>query len=204
MPDHELHNEKALLLRVANGDEEAFAAIFRHYNQKIYSLALHLTQSQRYAEEIVQDVFLKIWLRQALLPEIGNFNAYLFVTARNHIYTYLKALAKHPVVHQEVDLFALTEQDTPEARMVFKEYAEITRRAIATLPQQQLEVFRLSREEHKTREQIAAQLKISPETVKVHLARAVRAIRAYIVAQMPFALLWCIIKLGFSGFLFQR
>jgi hypothetical protein len=65
-----LHNEKALLERVAQGDESAFRIVFDHYRDAIYAFALKVTRHESIAEEIVQDVFMKIWISRTGLPAV--------------------------------------------------------------------------------------------------------------------------------------
>jgi RNA polymerase sigma-70 factor (family 1) len=195
LPENYSYHEKELLTRVADGDQEAFTLIFKRYKQKIYALAYHLTESPVYAEEIVQDVFLKIWLRQRQLSEIADFEAYLFVTARNHIFTYLKAIARQNIAVGEADLHLPFEENTPEAQVLYKEYTTLISEAVRQLPVQQSQVYRLCKEEGKTRAQIATDLSISPETVKVHLSRAMRSIRVYLLARISLSLIWLLLSM---------
>lgn len=172
-------------MRVDKGDEQAFRLIFERYQQKIYALAFHLTESAVYAEEIVQDVFLKIWVRQGQLREIEDFQSYLFITARNHIYSYIKAIARHQIVTDKVELFIPSDTNNPETQAAAKEFTTLVQQAAGLLPPQQYQVYKLSKEDGKSRDQISRQLNISPETVKVHLARAMRFIRAHVLSRMP-------------------
>src|SRR5215813_13799730 len=93
MPDQP-DNEKILLMRIAAGAQDAFATIYARYHEKIYALSYHLTRSEVAAEEIVQDVFLKVWMQKEALPEVRDFESWLFILARNYIYTWLKASAR--------------------------------------------------------------------------------------------------------------
>jgi RNA polymerase sigma-70 factor (family 1) len=184
-----LYNEQELLTRIAEGDEVAFSLLYHHYYPKIYALARHFTESPVFAEEIVQDVFLKVWLKQQSLHEIVDFDSYLFVMARNQIYMYLKKMANSKTQPAELISFDPADAHTPERRLQSKEYALLLAQAVNRLPRQQSDVYRLSKEEGLTREQIAAHLNISPETVKVHLTRAMRSIRTFLLAKLMMILL---------------
>ncbi len=187
LPEEQQYDTTELFSRIAAGDEKAFAVLFHRYKQKIYALAYHLTESTVYAEEIVQDVFVKIWRNQSRILEIENFESYLFITARNHIYAYLKAIARHEVT--ETDINIILDNKTPETNYLAKEYAHLITQAVLQLPAQQAEVYCLSKEEGNTREQIAARLGISGETVKVHLSRAMKTIRSYLLKHLTIFLL---------------
>jgi RNA polymerase sigma-70 factor (ECF subfamily) len=173
------YNEEELLAFIANGDELAFTRLFNYYRDRIYSIAFRITHSTTIAEEIVQDVFLKIWLRRDRLIEIQNFNAYLFVITRNHVYKALKQIAKN----YELTAFAERDQlagDNDSAGLVMeKEYNSLLKKAIDRLPSQQKKVYQYIKEKGLKREEAAGLLHLSPETVKYHLAEAMKNIRTF-------------------------
>lgn len=189
MPENFPYDERETLRLIAVGNARAFANLFDRYHKKIYSLAYHLTESAPQAEEIVQDVFLKIWMKQADLPSILHFENYLFIVARNHIYSQLKKMARNRLVSIESEPALPDDAETPEDQLVHKESAMLLQQAVSRLPLQQHTVYKLSRENGLTREQIAEKLNLSPETIKVHLSRAMRSIRAYIIAKRELLLL---------------
>jgi RNA polymerase sigma-70 factor (family 1) len=173
------YNEQELIQLIAESDEIAFAKLFDHYRNKIYSVALKLTHSTTVAEEIVEDVFLKIWLRRSSLNEIENFSAYLYVIARNETYKILKQIAKNYKV------VLLTENNTSivhnntEEYLSDKELTFLLQKAIDRLPSQQKQVYKLMKEGDLKRGEVAQLLQIQPETVKFHLAQAMKNIRTF-------------------------
>jgi len=185
------YNEQEIIELIAGSDENAFAQLFDHYRNKIYTVALKLTHSTTVAEEIVEDVFLKIWLRRAALNEIENFSAYLYTIARNETYKILKQIAKN------YKIVLLTEYDpsfvdnNTEEYLIGREFTSLLQKAIDRLPHQQKQVYQLMKEGDLKRGEVAELLQIKPETVKFHLAQAMKNIRAY-----------CMMHLGSSvGFL---
>lgn len=173
------YNEQELIQLIAQSDEIAFSKLFDHYRNKIYSVALKLTHSTTVAEEIVQDVFLNIWLRRASLNEIENFSAYLYVIARNETYKFLKKIAKN------YKLVLITENNTSivpnnsEENLIDKELTSLLQKAIDRLPSKQKQVYKLIKEGDLKRGEVAELLQIQPETVKFHLAEAMKSIRHY-------------------------
>jgi RNA polymerase sigma-70 factor (family 1) len=173
-----LYGEKEILLLVAQGNELAFEKLFNHYSNRIYSVALRLAHSTSIAEEVVQDVFLKIWSRRAGLTEIKDFSAYLYTVAKNEVYQMLHRLARQQQVaeeseaerepyHNETDLFVLS-----------RDYERLLVQAVDKLPPQQKKIYQLMKEQGLKREETARLLNLHPETVKTHLAQAMRNIRA--------------------------
>lgn len=179
-----LHNERELLLRIACGDEHAFTCLFNFYKNKIYTIAYKLTESPAMAEEAVQEIFMKLWIKRKDLPAIEHFSAWLYTVARNYMFTLFKRKAVS-VCRQirDIDPAVFFTHDTEE-RVLLKETETIIKKALHTLPPQQIKVYHLIKEKGYKKEEAAAFLNLSPETVKAHLAKAMKNIRAYCLAHM--------------------
>ncbi|MCS3794818.1 RNA polymerase sigma factor [Niastella sp. OAS944] len=168
------YDKAYLVTLVAAGDVNAFNELFRLYWDNIYSIAFSITRSKVVAEEIVQDVFLKVWLKREQLAEVKNFDNYLFIIARNHIYNQLRAKA---VQFSETDVEV---SETPEKQLYLKETVQIITEAVKRLPKQQRVIFELSRNEGLDHAAIANRLKLSRLTVKTHMNKALHSIRGYL------------------------
>ena len=94
LPANDINIEKELLVKVSQGDENAFGQLFTLYYNQLGDFIMRIAESRPLAQEIVQDVFLKIWLNRATLAEVESFRAYLFVVARNHAFNCLKQIAR--------------------------------------------------------------------------------------------------------------
>ncbi|MEO6813775.1 MAG: sigma factor, partial [Ginsengibacter sp.] len=86
-----LNTEKDLLIQVSNGDEKAFKDLFSCYYQKLFNYIFCFTKSKQVAEELVMDVFLKIWLGREIIPQIEKFDAFLFRVAHNKSIDFLRS-----------------------------------------------------------------------------------------------------------------
>ena len=174
--------EKKLLCHVAEGDETAFGQLFNAYHQRLGAYIYRLTESFSSTQEIVQDVFVKIWLKRATLPNIQSFEAYLFTAARNHVYNYLRSIARQRA--QQAALEASLPSDS--AAQVWEEKEEevalmdLLDEAVDQLPSQQKNVYILHRREHLSHAQIAERMHLSVETVKKHMSLALHSIRDYL------------------------
>lgn len=174
-----LYEEKRILNEVAAGSEQAFSSIVKHYWNNIYSLAMMYLKSSYQAENIVQDVFLRIWQKRHTLGEVDRFEAYLFIIARNIIISELRKKLSEPV--QEEFPEKLSEENSlPGYSVSVKELNRLISNAIAALPQQQKAAFLLSRDEGLSYEEIATTMGLSKETVKKHIVRALNFLRTYI------------------------
>jgi len=173
------YNEKDLLALIAEGDELAFARLFEYHRDRIYSIAFKLTHSVSLTEEIVQDVFLKIWQKRTDLMEIHNFSAYLFIVTRNNVYKVLKQVARNYKIILLTDEDQVLANDDTAGLVMEKEYKLLLQTAIDRLPCQQKQVYQLMKDQGLKREEVAKLLHIQPETVKFHLAQAMKNIRAF-------------------------
>lgn len=181
--------DQALLQQVSEGDENAFEKLFAIHRDTIYTLAFTFAKSVELSEEIVQDVFLKIWLMRTNLTGIQNFDAYLFVITRNHVYQVLKQTAQnHKTTSTSADDHLIADNTTD--LVLEKEYTLLLQKAIARLPNQQREVYTLTRDHGLKRNEVACQLNLQPETVKFHLAQAMKNIRTFCMLHLSLLILF--------------
>lgn len=178
--EHQLpYNEKELLHRIAAGDERAFRVFFDHYKDRFYAVALRMTRSDDVAQEMVQDIFLKVWQNRASLPDIIKPDSYFFTVLYRQIYGHYKKLSLERKMLKLIAESPAFKNITDET-VLAQESERLINEAIARLPRQQQLVFRLSKQDGLSREQIAEKLQISPNTVKHHLAAAMQSIRSYL------------------------
>jgi len=171
-------NERDLLAKIATGDQSAFTEIFNWYFQPLGQAMLGITDSVPLAQEIVQDAFIKIWLKRTTLTRIENFSGFLFILCRNQAFSVLKKLANERRRLQpalEDHLQWVSELDSPDNPA--EQYREMIRRAVEKLPAQQQKIYQLSRHERLKYEEIGKLLGISPATVKTQIYNAVKFIR---------------------------
>jgi RNA polymerase sigma factor (sigma-70 family) len=170
-----LNHEKELLLEVAGGDERAFTRLFDHYHQRLAMHIYRITRSEPIAEELVHDVFLKIWLNRELLAGIENFGVYLYVVSKNAAFNSLKKTAGEKLKFTGLEGVAeyVTDQDDDYRYILIDE-------AIDKLPPQQRQVYILSRHERLPYNDIALRMGLSRETVKKYLQIATASIVTYI------------------------
>lgn len=175
---HEKEDGKYLLRRLSESDREAFAHLFAKYHQKVNAFALRLTHSEAMAEEIVQDVFMKIWLNRESLASVDHFQSYLFTIARNHTFNILKRLALEENAKAAFGRELPQHQEIEETSM-YEERQQMLNQAIDRLPPQQRLVYSLCHQDGLKYEEVAQQLNISRLTVKTHMQQALRSIRSH-------------------------
>lgn len=88
------HSDKQLFNEVSIGDERAFRILYNRYYQRMYSFACKVVKSSHVAEEIIQEVFIRLWEQRELLSEVKNPDNYVFIVIRNHTFNYLRTAAR--------------------------------------------------------------------------------------------------------------
>jgi len=170
--------------KIKTGDEKAFETLFKKINGSLCYYALQITKDQFVAQEIVQDVFLKIWQTRETIVIRGSFKAYLYLMTHNlAINTLIKNNTRKNTVIELIsnDLWKNTEAVLEMNPFLLEKLeAEETNRtiekAINKLPQQCRDVFSLSRFDNKTNKEIAYLLNITESTVRTHIFRALEKI----------------------------
>jgi RNA polymerase sigma-70 factor (ECF subfamily) len=163
---------------LAEDSEYAFQLLFDTHRNRIYQTALRFLKSPVLAQDVVQDVFLKLWIKRKTLNPDQGAEAWLCVVARNNIFNRLKRLGYEWQAARSIrDVSGSLPPDSdflhPEEFELKKQLAE----AIHSLPTQQRTAFQLSRFEGLSYIEIGDKLHISPLTVKTHIARAISHIK---------------------------
>ena len=167
--------ESTLLARLRAGDRAAFEQIFREHFEGLAGFVYRLTRSRAIAEELVQDLFLEIWVRRERLVITETLRTYLFRAARNRAFNQLRRNKLERLWRLRQP--PLAESETVEHEHANDELAAAIRAAVASLPDRCREIFLLSREQNMTYAEIAQVLGLSIKTVETQMGRALKALR---------------------------
>jgi len=174
-PDH------AALASMRAGDVVAFESLFHRYYTRLVRAAYGYVRARDVAEEVVQDLMFRLWTRRGDMQVTGSVAVYLFTAVRHESMKRVRRAAiEQRWTSREAAALASDERDVeiaPDATAERRELHDAIGRAMASLPERCREVFRLYREQDLRAPEIAQILGITPSTVRVQLARAVRALR---------------------------
>lgn len=168
-----LNIDESLVGPISRGDEKAFRQLYDLFSPKIYSLSVLYLKSAIAAQDMVQEVFIKLWIKREELVSIQNLEAWIMVVTRNMVLNELKKKVPEPMEILPVAIH----NAHPEYKLIQKETANIISRAVNNLSPRQKEVYLLSRTEKLTRQEISMKLGLSPETIKEHMHQALKNIR---------------------------
>lgn len=182
------HSDKQLFNEVSIGDERAFRILYNRYYQRMYSFACKVVKSSHVAEEIIQEVFIRLWEQRELLSEVKNPDNYVFIVIRNHTFNYLRTAARENSRREKL-WEALQQRVTDEATSIEAEEAEqFLKKLLTKLSPKQQMIFRMSREDGLSHQQIADKLQLSKDTVKKHVANSLKIFKIHLKNYVQFLL----------------
>jgi RNA polymerase sigma factor (sigma-70 family) len=166
-------NDDILLIQVEQGDSHAFNILYERYWMQAYNNAYKRLKDRDHAKDIVQDIFINIWLKKE--NHINNFPAYLNIAVRNRVF---KLLEKQKVLHPFLD----TMQNIPthlqaDANIRWNEFYKAYDAMLSALPAKRQIIFRLRFQENLTTKAIAEQLDLTRKTVQNQLGKAIEQLR---------------------------
>jgi RNA polymerase sigma-70 factor (ECF subfamily) len=177
-----LYDEKKLLHLISEGSNYAFQVVYDHHKNNIYVFAIKALKSPLLAQEVVQDVFLKLWFEREKLAKINSLESWLFIVTKNHLLNQLKKIAKEWKRVDDSFLENNTNEDLGLDFLDKKVYAELHESAINQLTKTQKKVYQLIRVEKKSYQDASASLGISVETLKKHMTTALVTVRTFITS----------------------
>ncbi|OKS85700.1 RNA polymerase sigma factor [Mucilaginibacter polytrichastri] len=172
MPDLKNYTDFELASLLKKGDERAFAEIYRRYKSKLIGAALRLLKSPELTEELVQNLFLKIWEQREKIDPEQALNAYLYKIAHNLACDTFRKAARDKKLFGQLLLATSSSYDHIEKHIFAKENQAALNQAISLLPPQQQKVFTLCKLEDKSYEEAGRILNIGTGTVNNHMYRA--------------------------------
>jgi RNA polymerase sigma factor (sigma-70 family) len=186
LSEQSIYNEQELLKGVANGEEKAFERLFEHHRSRIYSFALRIIGDEFTAKEVVQDTFLKVWLKRQELNLVSNFGGWLYKIAERFTYNALTKTTREKTYFDQWLAEAKYKDDHEDGNATAenRDFLSVLNQAINRLSPKQKLTYQLLKEQGFTRAEAAEKLQVSAETVKWNLDKAMSSIRAYCISQL--------------------
>lgn len=173
-------DEKSYINALANGSKEAFTILYKYYWRQVYNFCRLYLTSKEVAEEVVQEVFVKIWESREMLNDESNFKGLLFIVTRNFVFNQYRKSVNEDFYKMTV-LSAMEEGYDLEGEIVAKNLSEYIDQLIEELPPRRREIFNLSRKENKTYREIALLLDISEKTVENQISEALKYLKKNVI-----------------------
>lgn len=176
MADNHLQSDRQLFQLIAEGNEPAFEELFHLYVPQIEPVILKMVKSEAVTRDIIQDIFLNLWLSREKLATIDTPRNWIFRIVYNRAYSWLE---QQSVRNNATMVLPDSSNDTEES-VNFAETARLVKQAILQLPSQTQKIYLLSREEGLKNAEIAERLNLSVQTVKNTLYNAGKGIKEFL------------------------
>ncbi|MCE4563344.1 RNA polymerase sigma-70 factor [Maribellus sp. CM-23] len=183
-------NDQELVLLIKRADKKAFQKLFEKYALRIYHFSFSYLKNENDAEELVQNVFLKIWDKREFIDTSQNIKAFIFKIAVNTIYDFIRHKNIEHAFQDYARLNYKTSDNFTWHSVIFEEMQGTLNNLVARLPDQQQTIFRLSKQEGLTNDEIAEKLNLSKRTVENHLYRALSFLKKHFKDESFLALLF--------------
>ena len=170
-----MDEERRYLEALARDDRSAFDALYLKYAAKTEEFLYRMLKDLSEAEDITQDIFLKIWRNRTSIGAVDAFGPYLFRMARNAVYDRFDNRSVREYYARRASL--LPEYELPDSAIDSRDLLLLIRMVVEKMPEQRRRIFRMSREEGLSNDQIAEQLSISRRTVENQISRALAELR---------------------------
>lgn len=178
-----------IIEKLSEGDPNAFRHVFCTYFPKVRAFVVGFLKSDADADDVVQTIFIKLWTNREKLPEIENLDAYLYVMARNAVYNFISTPFNR-YAHIDLSDISPASTETPQDTLVANDTQLMIDMVVSEMPAQRQKVYRMSREEGLSNDEIAARLGISKKTVENHIHLALSEIRKAVMLFYIMLTLW--------------
>ena len=176
-----LNDERALVLRLIGGDEDAFCELYAAYKNRLIYFAMRFLKSREYAEDVFQDAFTVVWQSCRFIDPDASFSSYLYTIIRNRLLNQLRDAANEEKLKESILSQALDYTDDTKREVMLNDLKFIISRALEQLTPRQREIFEMSREAQLSHKEIAGELGISVNTVQEHISSSLKIIRTYLI-----------------------
>jgi RNA polymerase sigma-70 factor (ECF subfamily) len=189
VPSDPLYNEQELLQGLLAGEERAFAAVYERYAPALTSYAAARLTSLEEARDIIHDLFVYLWEERAHISITHTLQAFLFAAVRYRIIDHIRRSITRRDYADKIQSLHTAIQVEVENSLDAKDLQQAIENAVNQLPPRVQQVYRLSRDHHRSIPEIAEELGVSPQTVKNQLTTALSHLRS-LLKNLP-AWLWC-------------
>ncbi|HTM99198.1 MAG TPA: RNA polymerase sigma-70 factor [Pedobacter sp.] len=169
--------DRELTTLLKQGDKNAYTEIYNRYKQVLQNHLYKKLGNFEEVKDVLQDLFIKLWVNKADMPETDNLAGYLFCAARNRVFNHLSHKKVESKYINSLQTFITNDNYITDLWIREKEFAKIIRKEIDALPLKMREVFLLSRDGYLSHDEIAGNLNISPQTVSKQISNALRILR---------------------------
>lgn len=181
--------QRNLIIRLKKGDEQAFTEIYNAYSKPMYLKVLRMVKYKDTADELVQELFIKLWDNKEKIDPEKPFQSFMYTIAQNLVYNYFRKVASDNTLVESLLLRGTDHDLSAEELLLNKETAALLNQAIDQLSPQRKIAFNLCKIEGKSYEEASQIMGVSVPTINSHITQSLQSIRAYLLKHQNTALL---------------
>ena len=171
------YNEPQLILSLKNGSYKAFERIYEMYAKRLFAYSVQFTKSQEESEEIVQDVFMRLWTNRAKIRQEDTLRSLLFLMTKHYLINAFRTKINQPEYEEYIQYINERSVDDASCQLEYQEFVAKFRAILKTLPETQQKVITLSKIEQFSNKEIADKLSLSEQTVKNQLSLGLKTLK---------------------------
>ncbi|KEO74231.1 RNA polymerase sigma factor [Anditalea andensis] len=175
-----MFSEKQLVEQLKQSNTDAYGRLYHLYVQRLYGFVLRMAKSPELAEDIVQDIFIKLWENRDQLDPDKCIKAYMFTMAKNQLLNFIKRKAHESRIIDEILAHVPRGCKSTDNLVLENEIQQLLDEALSSLPPQRKLIFELCRIQGLTYKQAADQLGLSDSTVNSQMVKAIRSIKEFL------------------------
>ena len=178
--------DTSIIKRLSEGNQSAYRVVFEHYYPRIWEFVRRIVKSESLAEDITQDIFVKIWERREIFGvEVHSFSKYIYIMSRNAALNALRQSSRTTPIADSSTIKEEQSSSSLEENYYAKEKELIIRLTVCQMPEQRRRIFEMSRYMGMDNQTIATTLNISKKTVENHLTLALKTLRSILTILAP-------------------
>lgn len=174
------NDERSLVLRLIDGNEDAFCELYAAYKNRLIYFAMRFLKSREYAEDVFQDAFTIIWQGRRFINPDASFSSYLYTIVRNRILNQLCDLVNQDKLKEQILQQAVDYSNDTKNEIFANDLKQLISCAMRQLTPRQRKIFEMSREQQMSHKEIADVLGISVNTVQESISTSLRTLRFYL------------------------
>lgn len=192
MLNKDLEKEYEWIFQLKNGNKHAFKVIYEHYSKGIFSKLLRMTKDETISDDLLQEIFIKVWERKAHINQDYSFKGWIYKIAQNSVFDYYRKLSQDEKLRTQLTITFADLYEHTDEYLFEKERYQILNEAILQLPAQRQIIFKRCKLEGKSYADVAESLNISVSTVSGQMVKAMKSIKDYVFYNSKEFLLFCL------------
>ena len=171
------HNQDQLIIKLSKGNKAAFEELFNYYYPRLYNFSKKFLKLEEGIDDILQEVFIRIWENRKNIHSSNTFNSYIFTITKNLLLNELRSRLNNNKIKDKIFKLSVSKEYTIIQDIEYNDLTEKVDQIIDTMPSKTKTVYELSRKEGFSNKEIAKKLEISPKTVEYHISQSIRLLK---------------------------